>query len=283
MFCQNCGNSVKDNDIYCPYCGSKVEKGDVKPEVKPEGLDKPVNEKKWVQPLMITLFVVTLLTWLFGFVIYVFVVALSMDDPLDFSNYFKPYLAIIHLVLSILCLSLGIFFKVKKYQTAKNIVIGAISTLGAILSLVVLAYVSSLFNNAPKLSLTSEYYLYMKTMEPLTPTQFDSKVVYVEGYNEDGEIEKVPIYFYLRFTDKVEIALFEAGIENSTRWQKAEVSKASVIHYDYTLVYNYETKTFDANDLEHSLVVYYSVEHKSLAVLPGTILSYMEQFVPETA
>ncbi len=274
MFCQNCGNNVKDTDIYCPYCGSKIERGDKAPEVKPVSFDEPVNKMKWVQPVMIPLFIVTLLLWFLGFFLYVIITVLTVKDPLDLSNYINLTLPIIQLVLSVLCLSLGIFFKVKKYQTVKNIVAGALGTIASLIAVLALGLASGYLNKAPKLSLGSEYYLDMKVVEPLVPTQFDSKVFLVEGLNEDGEMETVPAYIYLKFTSNAEIALFEAEIENSTRWNKAEVSKKKVIDYDYYLVYNYETKKFDSSDLANSFILFYAKEYHSMVMIPGVILSY---------
>lgn len=283
MFCQNCGNNVKDNEIYCPYCGSKVERGEGAPEVKPVNPDKPVNEMKWVQPVMITLFILTLLIWFLGFIGYVIIVGLTIKDPLDLSEYFKLYLPIIALVISTLCLSLGIFFKAKKYQTVKNIVIGIIGTISAIVSVVLIGVVTRELNKAPKLSVTSEYYLDMKVMEPLIPTKFESKVFMTDVKDADGNIESVPAYIYLKFTNQVEITIFETEIANSQRWKQAEIKQASLVKYDYYLIYNYETHEFNSSDLEHSLIVYYSKEHKSMAVIPGTIISYIESKVPQTA
>ena len=275
MFCQNCGYNVKDNDIYCPACGSKIERGEPKEEIKKEIDNKPINEKKWVQPLMITLFIVTLLSWFFGLIIYAVIVVVTMDDPLDFSNYIKPYLAIIELALSILCLSLGIFFKVKKYQTVKNIVVGILGTLGALIGVVTLGLVQGEINKATTLSPTSEYFLDLKVIEPLLPTKYESKAIIESVTDFDGNTEETPIYIYLRFTSKVEITIFETEIENSDRWHAAPVSKNSVLRYDYYLIYNYNDKTFDKSDLANSLVFYYSKEHNSMAIIPGALISYM--------
>ena len=27
MFCRNCGKEIKEQEKFCPYCGSKVEEG----------------------------------------------------------------------------------------------------------------------------------------------------------------------------------------------------------------------------------------------------------------
>ena len=56
MFCKNCGKELLDSDVFCPYCGSKIEKDDVKveeevkEEPKFEEVEASVIEEKPAAP-----------------------------------------------------------------------------------------------------------------------------------------------------------------------------------------------------------------------------------------
>lgn len=40
MYCRKCGNKLEDDALFCPECGTKVDR---------EGMDQDVNRRAWIR------------------------------------------------------------------------------------------------------------------------------------------------------------------------------------------------------------------------------------------
>ncbi|MCR5741725.1 MAG: zinc ribbon domain-containing protein [Gammaproteobacteria bacterium] len=273
MYCVKCGKEVNENDLYCPYCGEKIERiSDPIYDSNSNKVEtKPLQNEPTIRTISIILFIVTLVLFLILPFIYSMVLENSNIDTLYVGNLLHSWVYIIGIGIGAICLAFGIFFSIKKYKVVKNIVLGAIIV---VLSLITFASIKSVQNivNLNVVEIEATDVSNLKQIVTSFPENFSAKSFYLESEEEN---DKLLVYTYIKIEDES----FKDVVEADSNFKKASVDGvASVLGGDYILYYDIKENEYNTTYApdEGYLYAIYSVEHNSMAIIILSQPLYLE-------
>lgn len=144
MYCSKCGRKLKDNDQFCPSCGSREEK--IQEKIKKLYEEEYESSKKTLKISLISALLVTILS-------------IILNNFIDFGPYVGKYLLILAGIVGLISLGCCYYFSVKghiKQETWIQIVLGILIAIIVISS--ISAYID--YSDNKRLQDNINYYKY---------------------------------------------------------------------------------------------------------------------------
>lgn len=144
MYCNKCGNELKDEEQFCPKCGIKIEK--VKEDIKKSCEKEYEISKRTLKLSLISALIVTILS-------------IILNNFIDFGPYVGKYLLILAGITGIISLGCCYYFAIKghiKQELWIQVVLGILIAVIIISS--ISAYIE--YSEDQKLKDNINYYRY---------------------------------------------------------------------------------------------------------------------------